>query len=78
MTDCLTNRRTDCDGKANRKPSSRKFPELLSLSREVRTSPFHIAHWTAQHPVGEDDILGVTAVTVVAVGTVVTDDLVLI
>ena len=19
---------------------------------------FHIAHWTAQHPVGEDDILG--------------------
>ena len=30
---------------------------MLSLSREVRPPPFHIAHWTAQHPVGKDDIL---------------------
>ena len=23
----------------------------------IYRTPFHIAHWTAQHPVGEDDIL---------------------
>ena len=29
---------------------------------EVRPPPFHIAHWTAQHSVGEDDILSVAQV----------------
>ena len=50
---------TVCEGMANRNPSSRLFSELLSLSLEVRPPlpPFHIAHWTAQHPVGKDDIL---------------------
>jgi len=36
----MTNRRTDCDSLANRKPGSRWFSELLVLSREVRPPPF--------------------------------------
>ena len=62
MTDCLTNRRTDCEGMTNRKPRNRLFSDLLSLPQEVRPPPFHIAHWTAQHPVGEDDIMMVMVV----------------
>ena len=57
VTDCLTNRRTDCEGMTNRKPSVRYLSDLLSLSQEVRPPFFHIAHWTAQHSVDKDDIL---------------------
>ena len=70
----MTNRDAACEGFTNRKPSSRYFSELFALSREVRPLHFHIAHWTAQHPVGKDDILGnylvskMTAVDATAVG----------
>ena len=34
-----------------------KEEEKEEEMEEVRPPPSHIAHWTAQHPVGEDDIL---------------------